>query len=1025
MRIEMGGVPLPKTRSRKVLWLVALLVLKKGEPVSRTWIASTLWPDADTEAGLGSLRSVISDLRRALGGEADRLIARDRKSFGLDLSGVEADVLRFDEATRVCDFEKAVGLYAGSLLEDCDEDWAVQERKLREQACLGAYRELGETATTAGNLAKAIAYAERAVGVAPWRDQPRRDLMISLAQNGDLNGALDAYREFAKFLRREVGSTPDLQTTDLYVRLRSGEAGVVAPPAQASSPTLLPQPISSFVGRDDELTELTTVLRQNRLVTLTGMGGIGKTRLALQISNSLSGDYADGVFLVALESVHKEEGILRQMANVLGLNEELGRSVLESVLTDLRPKQQLMILDNCEHLIGACGKLCQVLLEECRGLRILATSREPLGISGEKIWSVPGLSVPDPQHLPEQTSTLLRVLMSFESVQLFVERVQASNSAFKLSHQNAHSVAELCAMIEGAPLGIELAACQVRTMGVEEIVRHLGQHRLDFLTGGRHTAASRHHTLRATLDWSYSLLTSEERELLCRLSVFAGSWSLEAMEGIVGGSPALFGSLVDKSLVTFGANGRYALLETVKQYAGEKLSAEARALVEADFGSWYADYVEGLSLTRPEVAPLAFFAQVELDLPNFRAAIESSECGESARLRLVNALRTYWHRRFAISEGIHYAKLALDRDEDRQPMALRAEALFNYAAMIRESDKALAAQASDESLQLFRQLEDRTGMVKVLRDIALYKYFDGNFAEAKEVYEEALENARASNDQRSIGIGAAGLSLVVAPLGNYRRAFELSEEGISIFRELNDTYRLSWLLRTTGLLHFDTSDFQSVKRCNEEALEIFRSCDSREGIAWCLVDLGRANTESGQPKIGEELIQESLQIFRDINEQLPTASAQEALARNSVVQGSSDEAVRLLNESLSVYRSSKHNLGVARVLDSLGDLQADPAISEGLYKESLTIWKGVGDLKSIRLSLHRLGVNAFATGDLSRSARLGAHSVQLGERIELSLPPSFEALSGYLTNVKTSHPADWEAGRHLETGDAIDLALEH
>jgi tetratricopeptide (TPR) repeat protein len=579
-------------------------------------------------------------------------------------------------------------------------------------------------------------------------------------------------------------------------------------------------------------------------------------------------------------------------------------------------------------------------------------------------------------------------------------------------------------MLEGAPLAIELAACQVRTMCIEQIVQHLRKHRLDFLTGGRHAGPSRHHTLRATIDWSYSLLSPEERGLLSRLSVFAGSWSLEAMEGIVGGTPALLGALVDKSLVTFSPNGRYALLETVRQYAGEKLPANARALVEADFGSWYADYIERLGRVGPQMAPLAFFAQVELDLPNFRAAIESLECDSSVRLRIAGALGIYWTRRLARSEGIHYLKYALDHDMDRQPGALRAEALFILAVLVRDSDKALSAEASIESLRLFRQFEDAVGAIKVLRQMALHRYVNGDFAKSKELYEEALAIAQSGNDRWLIALCAGGLSTVVAPLGDYRRAIALCIEAISIFREINDTYCLSWSLRSMGLLNFDLSDFQSMKRCNEEALEIFRACDSREGIAWCLADLGRANTESGQPNIGQEQIQESRQIFRAANELLPSASAGEGLARNSIVLGRPEEAERLLSESLSVYLSSKHRLGIARVLDCLGDIQADPAVSEKRYKESLTVWQDVGDLKSIRLSLLRLGAIAFDRGELSRSAKLGAHSVQLGTRIELPLPGGFEAISAYLKDVKASHPADWEAGRHLETSDAVNLALE-
>jgi tetratricopeptide (TPR) repeat protein len=393
-------------------------------------------------------------------------------------------------------------------------------------------------------------------------------------------------------------------------------------------------------------------------------------------------------------------------------------------------------------------------------------------------------------------------------------------------------------------------------------------------------------------------------------------------------------------------------------------------------------------------------------------------------LRVASALGTYWHRRLARSEAVYYLKLALEHDRDGQPAALRAEVLRYFGSMIQESDKALSAQIYDESLKMFRQLGDPIGAAKVLRDMGLYQFFDGNLAKSKELYEEALANARIGNDRKAIGLCTGGLSTVVAPLGDYRRAAELCAECISIFREINDAYCMAWSLRTMGLLQFDLGDFKSMKRCNEEALDIFRSSNARQGIAWCLVDLGSAATESGQPNIGEELIQEGLQIFRELNDHMAAASAMETLVRNSVVLGRADEAESLLKESLSVYLSSNHDLGIARVLDCLGDLEAEPAAAEDRYREGLTLWQKVGDVKSIRLSLLRLGATAFARGDVSRSAKLGARSVHLGEQIGLSLPPCLQGKSGYLALVQASHPSEWELGMQLETSCAVELAFD-
>src|SRR5579871_3480484 len=585
LQVRVQGQLLPPLRSRKPLWLLALLTLRSNRPVLREWLAGTLWPEVDQSQAFANLRPVLSELRRALAAESNRLQSPDYHTLMLDLTGAEVDLLRFDAAIAggtLPDLEQAVGLYGGPLLEGCNEEWVLQERAAREQNCLQALQKLGEACVAGGDYDAAAVYYRQIVRIDAWQEAARRGWMEALAKKGDLNAALQVYREFVAFLKEDPRAVPDEQTRALYQRLRSEASQrvgthAVVPAEVVATPMVkgyLPHPITELVGREDERIEVALQLRHSRLVTLTGMGGIGKTRLAREVASEVVGEYADGVWLVALEALSEGRLVIQQIASVLGLREERGRTPLQSVTEHLRTRRLLFVLDNCEHVLEASAQVVAHLLQECGELRVLATSREALGITGELVWPVSALTIPDPAHLPQSRSTLLRVLIGYETVQLFVERAQAVQKTFLLTGSNARIVAEVCFRLEGIPLALELAAARIKAMTVEQIAARLNKE-LDLLTGGNRAAQSRQQTLRATLDWSYALLSRPEQMLLQRVSVFAGGWTREAAETVCGGDaieahevPDLLTALVDKSLVTYEkgeqeGEGRYRLLEKI------------------------------------------------------------------------------------------------------------------------------------------------------------------------------------------------------------------------------------------------------------------------------------------------------------------------------------------------------------------------------------------------------------------------------------------------------------------------------
>ena len=719
IQVLVHGRLLPPLRSRKALWLLALLSLRHGQPVEREWLAGTLWPDTDPSRAATNLRANLSELRRALGDQNKRLHSPSRSTLSLDLVGAEADVVIIDAllaSKKPGTLKEAVALYRRPLLEDCAEEWATQERNIREQGCHQALQTLADMALTAGDYSAAIKYYRRAVGLDPWREAAQRGWMEALAKSGDRNAAMQVYREFAELLRSDPQAVPDEETSALYARLRSEarqqsnaqaavttkEVAVKETIAKKKLPEVsgyLPFPLTNLIGREEERNEVAAKLRGSRLVTLTGPGGIGKTRLAIEVAKEIVQDgvaYSDGVWLVSLEALSESRLVVPQIASAMGLREETGRSLLESLTNHLRARRLLLVLDNCEHLLEASAQVVSHLLRECSRVHILATSRENLGIMGETVWQVPALSAPDPAHLPKEHSDLLRVLAGYESIQLFVERAQAGQKGFALLPGNALTVAQICFQLEGIPLAVELAAARVRSLTVEQIAVRLNS-RLGLLTVGNGAAQSRQQTLRTTLDWSYTLLSEAERALLGRLSVFAGGWTLEAAEQTGRGGTIeaeqilnLLTGLVDKSLVTFeeqeeNSGGRYRLLETVRQYAAEKLRTQnEEEEVRARHRDWFLLLAEEAALHLRGGGQRHWLKRLDREYDNLRSALAWSETDSQeakAELRLVSALWRFWYVRGIYSEGRRYLRNALDREDAQERTLARAHALNGAGAL--------------------------------------------------------------------------------------------------------------------------------------------------------------------------------------------------------------------------------------------------------------------------------------------------------------------------------------------------------
>src|SRR5579884_1453224 len=529
---------------------------------------------------------------------------------------------------------------------------------------------------------------------------------------------------------RDLGShrLKDLQQPEHIYQLLHPDLPADFPPLRSLSPetTNLPVQLTSFIGREKEMEEIKRLLSRTRLLTLTGSGGCGKTRLAAQVGADLLADFADGVWLVELAAIADPALVPQTVASTLGIREEPGQRLLETLQQHLKPKSLLLLLDNCEHLSAACAQLAETLLQACPNLRILASSREALGIAGELAYRVPSLSLPELPRLPSAEAALVPALARCEATRLFVERAALSYPGFALTEQNAPAVAQVCVRLDGIPLAIELAAARIKVLSADQIAARLDD-RFRLLTGGSRTALPRQQTLRALIDWSYDLLSEAERTLLRRLSVFLGGWTLEAAEAVcadashappraaamgagehaaapleagsrenAGGPVAaeavldLLSRLVDKSLVlveeSAEAEARYRLLETVRQYSRDRLmeSEEARDL-RCRHRDWFLTLAEGAERRLRGPDQVAWLNRLAQEHDNLRMALEwcraEEDAGAEAGLRLAGALWRFWRVRGYLSEGRERLEAALAQASASERTAQRAKALYGLAAL--------------------------------------------------------------------------------------------------------------------------------------------------------------------------------------------------------------------------------------------------------------------------------------------------------------------------------------------------------
>ena len=606
----------------------------------------------------------------------------------------------------------------------------------------------------------------------------------------------------------------------------------------AALPNNLPQQVTSFIGRERELATIQESLARARLLTLTGAGGSGKSRLALQVAAEALDGFPDGAFLVELAPLAGPSLVASTVASVLGAKEESGKPVLATLTDHLKSKRLLLLLDNCEHVLDASAGLADALMRSCPGVKVLATSREALGISGETTYRVPSLSLPDPKR-PQTPESLSH----FEAVQLFIERAVQTSPAFVVTNENAPALASVCFRLDGIPLAIELAAARIRSLSIEDIDAKLdGRFRL--LTGGSRTALPRQQTLRSLIDWSYDLLSSPERALLRRLSVFAGGWTLAAVEAVGAGDEVeswavLEGltSLCDKSLAVAEPSGttmRYRLLETVRQYARERLAeTDESDAVRGRSKDYFLGLAEDADPRLMQEEGPVWFRNLQAEHDNLRAALEwcldpnnPAEDG-AAGLRLCAALDNFWYLGSHVREARASLQSALARTTGERTRE-RTAALRRYGFFTNyQGDPDAARSPLREALAIATELGDASGAGRALKDLAWIAGQQRDWPEGRRLLEESRERFEESGDAFGLSQAVHELGILAEYQGEFSRAQALYEEALRMFRELGNHERAVWTLHGLGYLALRREDFAEAGRMLRESLRLF--CDLDDG----------------------------------------------------------------------------------------------------------------------------------------------------------------------------------------------------
>jgi predicted ATPase/DNA-binding XRE family transcriptional regulator len=780
------------------------------------------------------------------------------------------------------------------------------------------------------------------------------------------SGGRKPSKELAQILLSKLG-IPEIEHPQ-WIRFARGLSAFPATLSATfpSKPlTNLPAALTTFIGREKELDEITKLIARNRLVTLAGAGGIGKTSLSLQVGQKLLGEYSNGVWLVELAPILDPLLVPRVTATAMGLRDEPGRPVIEILAAYLREKKMLIILDNCEHLLDACARMAEKILQAAPNAQMLASSREPLGIRGEVTYRVPSLRLPDMEHLPPIAS-----FSQYEAVGLFIDRATAVVPAFKVTKQNSSALVQICHRLDGIPLAIELAAAKVRFISMEEIDKRLGN-RFRLLIGGSRTALPQHQTLQATIDWSYDLLSPTEQTLFQHLSVFVNGWTLEAAESIAADTNIksenildLLSQLINKSLVNKEetiSKTRYRMLETIREYAFKKLT-DSDELITICFRHllFFAELVDEAERNFKGPDQALWYGRLDHELDNLRAAMTWFEGTENAevRLRFSARLWRYWKNRGQTREGRGHLQRVLEdlppgpaRQTSAYARALTAAGSLAYY----EGDFPYSDQSRKDALEIFRNLDDKVGIADCLNGLGNTAMSQGHYDSARGSYEESLLIRKDLGDQWGIARLLGNLGLLAYFQMDYVQARALHLESLTLFRELRDEEGIANELVNLGDVVRRQGELSIAHSFYKESAAISGKLKDKWGLGYALMGMADVALAQGDLSTSALLYRNCLIMFQKGADYVGLPFALESVAALELVKNQPEKAVRILGAADTLRKNTNSplplsNLSAYQMTLSLSQQQLDSSVFDLLWVEG----RGMTIYEAIALALEEL-----------------------------------------------------------------------
>lgn len=973
-------LPLGGAKQQAVL---ALLLLHANRLLATDRMIDELWGEEAPAGAANTVQAYISRLRKVLepaGARAPQRLLTQPPGYLLRLQPGELDADRFEglavEGHRSLErgdpqaaerqLVEALSLWRGPVLANLAAEPFAQAEIIRlEEMRVAALEDRIEAALGLGGHAAQVAELELLLAEHPLRERLWEQL-LALYRSGRQAEALQAYHRARHLLGEELGIEPGQALRELEERILSHDPALMPSRRSASragaereaarTPTHnLPVPVTSFVGRVDELAEIDRLLETTRLLTITGAGGSGKTRLALEAAARLLSDYPDGVRLVALDTV-TDAGLVPQVAaSALAIPEQTDRTLVDVVTDAIGARRLLLVLDNCEHVIGAAAELVSRLLAGCPRLRILATGREPLTVPGETVWQLMPMKIPEREDLP------LDRLRDVESVQLFLERAAAAWPGFEPVFQDAAELARICRGLDGLPLALELAATRTRFLGISQIAEHLGD-RFTLLGRGVRTAPPHQETLEATVEWSYRLLEPAERQLFDRLSIFVGQFSLAAAASVCSGDGIaddevinLLSHLVDKSMVSrleaeHGASG-YRLLETLREFGrSRRVENDASAAISERHARFFLDLVERAQVELRGANQVIWLRRLDVDAPNLRAALgwALGPGDADVGLRLATALTPYWEMRGHTREGLGWLERALARSGEPND-GLRAWALMAAGELaIDLGDHPRAAAWVNEALDLSRQRRDEAGGAVATHLLGLLAQHLGDYRRAVTLYHESLTTYERLGMKWHVAWLLHHIGMVTAFQGDLEGSRGTHERSLALFRELGDRDRVGAALRLLAVVAIDQGDYPTATERGEEALSLFIELGVTEGVAhatYTLGDIARLENDIGRARV---LYERSVDQLRELGDRRCVASTLRNLGLVAHRQSDTGRAVRLLRESLTIREELGDKAGIAECFEGFAGLRrslGEAGEAAALYGAAEALRKAIGSVR--------------------------------------------------------------------------------